>query len=347
MTVTSASSSSPDSVAVLLLDGGLGTSLADDYGVRFGPHTPLWSSHLLIADQTTLLACQRDFAEVPVDIISTATYQVSLQGFANTVTSRFPNGIGRGDIIPFIRDAVRIAEDAAGSTGARVALSLGPYGACMVPSQEYSGRYDEQHDSVDALRGWHVDCLGLFQEAGVFSSPVAGYVALETVPRVDEIVALRQALDETRAVAFGTPFWISCLFPREEEGKEFTLPDGSSVKEAVAAMLDVSLRTLISSYERAVAELLAAEQIDAAPPALILYPDGTNGEVYNTSTQTWELPEGTGQRDISWETQLAQIVRETRSRGRWRQIVVGGCCKAGHRELGRLCRELQQQGLRG
>ncbi|KAL2757263.1 hypothetical protein ACRALDRAFT_2039731 [Sodiomyces alcalophilus JCM 7366] len=361
--MASASPASPsDSAAVLLLDGGLGTSLEDEHGVRFGHHTPLWSSHLLVTDQATLLACQRAFADVPVDILSTATYQVSIDGFANTATSRFPNGIGRGDIGPFIRDAVRIARDVAGSTGAKVALSVGPYGACMVPSQEYSGRYDSQYDSVEALREWHVDRLRLFQEAEVFSSPVVGYVALETLPRADEIVALREALNETRVLAAAeTPFWMSCLFPGD--GEELALPDGSSVKEAVTAMLSSAvegprpwgiginctkvgkLRSLISSYESAVAELVEAEEMDAFPPALVLYPDGTNGEVYNTSTQTWELAEDIGPGRASWETQLAEIVQETQSRGRWKTIVVGGCCKAGHRHVSRLGEEMRRRGV--
>jgi hypothetical protein len=29
-------------------------------------------------------------------------------------------------------------------------------------------------------------------------------------------------------------------------------------------------------------------------PCLVLYPDGTNGEVYNTTTQVWEKPGGLG-----------------------------------------------------
>jgi hypothetical protein len=34
--------------------------------------------------------------------------------------------------------------------------------------------------------------------------------------------------------------------------------------------------------------------IVGAAPYLVLYPDGTNGEVYNTTTQVWEKPDGLG-----------------------------------------------------
>ena len=71
-------------------------------------------------------------------------------------------------------------------------------------------------------------------------------------------------------------------------------------------------------------------------PALVLYPDGTNGEVYNTTTQTWELPEGVEAAGKTWEEQLAEVVEATRDRGEWPVIVVGGCCRASSDDIKRL-----------
>lgn len=346
---------SSEPTIVSFLDGGLGTSLEDKYELRFDHTTPLWSSHLLVSDQATLLACQKDFADVPVDIVLTATYQISVHGFAATRTASFPDGIPRESISPFVRDAVRIAREATRSDGAKVALSIGPYGACMVPSQEYSGRYDADHDSLEALRAWHSDRLRLFADADAFAS--VGYVALETLPRIDEIVALRQALDQTRVLSAGgdVPFWISCLYPGEKDA----LPDGSSVKEAVAAMLDTrtansvpwgiginctkiwKLDSLVIAYEDAISELLQTGIISSSPPTLLLYPDGTNGEVYNTTRQTWEMPEGVDLPQVPWEDELAGVVQRARSRGRWKHVVVGGCCKASHALIARLRHRLQ------
>ncbi|KAK2001550.1 homocysteine S-methyltransferase [Colletotrichum falcatum] len=335
---------------VLILDGGLGTSLEDKYGIKFeSAVTPLWSTHLLVDGQETLLACQKDFGNVPVDIILTATYQLSIHGFANTRTAKYPNGIDRATIANFIHDAIRIAREAGRAHGAKTALSIGPYGACMIPGQEYSGAYDSDHDSLEKLRDWHLERLQLFKDAGAFAS--VSYVAVETIPRAEEIKAVRQALDKIGLSASENPlpFWIATLFPRQDD----CLPDGSSVKEAVTAMLspDVAtsrpwgiginctkvwkLESLIKSYESAVQELIKEGAI-AEAPALILYPDGTNGEVYNTTTQKWELSEGSPRPVTSWEAQLSQIVANAESRALWNQIVVGGCCKASHSDIARL-----------
>ncbi|KAK2054289.1 homocysteine S-methyltransferase [Colletotrichum caudatum] len=336
---------------VLLLDGGLGTSLEDKYGIKFeSATTPLWSTHLLVDGQDTLFACQKDFGNVPVDIILTATYQLSIHGFANTRTAKYPNGIDPPAIVNFIQDAVRIAHEAGRAHATKTALSIGPYGACMIPGQEYSGAYDSDHDSLEKLRHWHLERLQLFKDAGAFASPVS-YLAVETIPRADEIKAVRQALDEIGLFATKSPlpFWIATLFPRQDD----CLPDGSSVKQAVTAMLSPDVATsrpwgiginctkvwkldsLIKSYESAVLELIKEGAI-AEAPALVLYPDGTNGEVYNTTTQKWELPRASRHPVTSWEAQLSQVVADAQSRGLWNQIVVGGCCKASHSDIARL-----------
>jgi len=112
---------------ILLLDGGLGTSLEDKYGVKFSNDTPLWSSHLLANGQSdVLLACQRDFGNVPVDIMLTATYQVSIEAFARTITPQHPLGILEHHMPVYLETAVAIAEEAK-QPAASIAISLGPY----------------------------------------------------------------------------------------------------------------------------------------------------------------------------------------------------------------------------
>ncbi|KAI2613492.1 Homocysteine S-methyltransferase [Hypoxylon fragiforme] len=294
---------------VLFLDGGLGTSLEDNYGVKFGKHTPLWSSHLLVDDPDTLRTCQRDFGNVPVDILSTATYQVSAEGFARTKTSDHPHGISRSEILPFLNLAISIAEEVK-APEARVALSLGSYGSCMVPSQEYSGKYDGEHDSIEQLCDWHRDRIGLFNQIDRLESRV-GFVAFETVPKLIEIKAIRKLFthapsssSNARPILHGSlPFWISCVFPNDD----YTLPDGSDIDQVVDAMLDPDasdvfpwgiginctkinkLPELVRMYSTAVSRLAKAGRL-TAQPSLVLYPDGTNGEVYDTTTMTWHAP---------------------------------------------------------
>lgn len=332
---------------ILILDGGLGTSLESKHSVSFSRSTPLWSSHLLISDPATLQSCQADFGAVPVDVLLTATYQASARGFADTRTQGFPDGVGRETVPRFLDDAVSIARRAVGDD-AHVALSYGPYGACLIPSQEYSGRYDAAHDSESALEEWHRERLGLFAEVPDVGKRVS-HVALETIPRVDEIIAMRKALAATPALS-DLPCWTSCLSP----GADLALPDGNSIESAVEAMLDrdVSAKTpwgiginctkvdkldrLLRVFESTVARLVDQGRLDAWP-ALVLYPDGTNGEVYNTTTQKWELPDDArGQVRSSWESQVESVVRATEDRGNWPVILVGGCCKARSEDIKRL-----------
>lgn len=297
---------------IQFLDGGLGTSLEDKHGVLFTEATPLWSSHLLLADPDTLRSCQRDFAQVPVDILLTATYQVSVEGFRRTRTASFPDGVPRAEIPPFLDLAVSILEQVK-EPATKVALSLGPYGAVMTPSQEYSARYDNEHDSVEKLFRWHADRIGLFASVPRLDSRV-DFIAFETVPRLDEILAIRKlstllASPSADAVVAGPlgriPYWISCVFA----GADQTLPDGSTVSQVIRALLSLEhsdnppwgiginctkiadLPQLVRMYEISV-RLLEEEGHLRTWPSLLLYPDGTNGEIYDTATKTWRLPTG-------------------------------------------------------
>ncbi|KAJ5688979.1 hypothetical protein N7462_003371 [Penicillium macrosclerotiorum] len=345
-------------VSVQILDGGLGTSLQDQYGVKFdSTTTPLWSSHMLVSDSATLQACQQDFGTAGVDVLLTATYQVSSEGFARTKTTEFPNGIPVTAMGKYLQIAVDVAERAKVRDSAKIALSLGPYGACMIPGQEYSGAYDTAHESEESLYQWHLERLRLFLAADGNLLSRVQYVAFETLPRLDEIRAVRRAIHDS---GITTPFWIACVFPREDD----LLPDGSSIEQVVQAAITPmengrtpwgigmnctklhKLSGLISNFGTCVNEAVTSGQV-AIVPSLVLYPDGTNGEVYNTTTQTWEKPDDfnkSGNRDTrSWEIQLAQIVNDASKNGPFESFLVGGCCKASHRDIGNLRQQFSTQ----
>lgn len=301
-------------IPIQFLDGGLGTTLEDKYQVRFTEATPLWSSHLLVSGQgrETLKSCQRDFADVPVDILLTATYQVSEEGFQRTRTEAYPDGVPRSEIPRFLDVAVSIAEEVKQSP-TKIALSLGSYGAIMTPSQEYTGQYDDNHNSADKLYRWHADRMSLFTSVPRLSSRV-DFIAFETVPRLDEILAIRRlttlsSSDSADAAApdpLGRlPYWISCVFP----GDARALPDGSTISQVIRALLSLEhsqdppwgiginctkiaeLPNLVREYEMSVRLLEKDNQLHSWP-SLLLYPDGTNGEVYDTTTKTWKMPIG-------------------------------------------------------
>ncbi|KAJ5947851.1 hypothetical protein N7466_000866 [Penicillium verhagenii] len=338
---------------VKILDGGLGTSLQDQYGVEFdSTTTPLWSSHMLVSDPTTLEACQKDFCVAGADVLLTATYQVSPEGFQRTKTAEFPNGIPSTAIGRYLQTAVDVAERANVCDGAQVALSLGPYGACMIPGQEYSGAYDAAHDGEEELYQWHLERLRLVLGAEGNLIQRLQYVAFETLPRLDEVRAVRRAIRDAGITE--VPYWIACVFP----GDDGLLPDGSSIEQVVDAAVGPmeggglapwgiginctkihKLPGLVDRFGACIAEVVAGGKI-LSVPSLVLYPDGTNGEVYNTTTQVWEKPEDPsygGLRDTRlWETQMAQVVNDAYEKGPFKSFLVGGCCKASHHDIKKL-----------
>lgn len=288
---------------IYLLDGGLGTTLADHYGCIFDGSTPLWSSQLLLTSPSTLLSAQSAFADAGADVILSATYQASFEGFEQS-------GVGAQDAEKAMRSAVKIARESLSEVGekrkGKVALSLGAYGAVMIPSQEYSGEYDEGHRTSSQLREWHQSRIEAFCKDQETWENV-DLVAFETLPLLAETYAVREVMGDIRGKGEEKEFWISCVFP----GEGNRLPDGSSVKEIVKAMLGKSegwrvpmgvginctkvgkVEELIREFEREVGALVESGEVGEWP-SLVVYPDGTNGEVYNTTTKEWERKEEGG-----------------------------------------------------
>ncbi|RMZ75685.1 hypothetical protein DV738_g5327, partial [Chaetothyriales sp. CBS 135597] len=313
---------------ILLLDGGLGTTLEDEHAIKFSTSTPLWSSHLLISSPEVLSQVQSDFAQAGADIILTATYQASIDGFCKTLVAGQP--VQGEDAKRYMLSSVQISRDAIVTSkgDGLVALSLGPYGATMSPSTEYSGEYGST--SGADLVEFHRQRLGLFASDEATWARV-DLLAFETLPRLDEIRAVRQVMRDAPA----KPSWLSCVFPGAETD---SLPDGSSIPEVVAAMLEGDqppaaiglnctkigkVKNLILQFEDAIA------QQGHDYPRLVIYPDGAGNQVYDTHLKQWvAAAQATGsEASRPWSSVMAEIVREVQQRGKWKSIIVGGCCK--------------------
>lgn len=318
---------------ILLLDGGLGTTLEEEHNVKFSSEeTPLWSSHLLVSSPKTLLKVQTDFANAGADIILTATYQASFDGMTKTPAISHYKQLEKKDLL---RSAVSISRAAFEPTGhcGLVALSLGAYGATLIPSQEYTGEYGE----CDLL-SFHRSRLEVFTSNTWNGIDI---VAFETLPRLDEIKIARQVMIEHH----DKPFWISCVFPKDEK-----LPDGSSIEEVVQAILEeketaspyaIGINcTMVHKISGLVKEFEeAAEKLHSTLPRLVIYPDGAGGLVYDTSQQKWV---GDGTEEAPWDEQVYGIVREVLKRGKWAGIIVGGCCKTTPGHIAKLRKRLEE-----
>lgn len=331
---------------ILLLDGGLGTTLEDDYGFKFDASTPLWSSHLLVTDPDTLEKAQSSFVSAGVDVLLTPTYQASHGGFAKTVLN--------GERIDYFEEicqyldlAVDISHHAFNNQSGLVALSLGAYGATMSPSQEYGGQYGEFCDETK-LEHWHVERIAMFWA----SWDKVDIVAFETIPRLEEVKAIRTAANVNRNSRSLKPYWVTCVFPGDGD----SLPDGHSIEDVVRVLFEDRkwndgtamsspwglgvncvevgrVSHLIKEFEEAAAKL------DVALPRLVVAPNGSKGQKYDSKTQTWV---GTKEENGDWADSVWKIVKEVQERGKWKGIVVGGCCKTGPVEIANLRRMIDE-----
>ena len=213
-----------------------------------------------------------------------------------------------------------------------IALSLGAYGAILTPSQEFSGVYPADMTDEHALASWHKDRLGIFwQDAATWNQ--IEYVAFETVRPLAEIRGIRRA-----ASVLGKKWWISHVVPEpvgeldvaavvtamlgsgdDDDDDDLAVPWGIGVNctavEKVGQVENGYRETIREKFPDLVGGLW-----------LVLYPDGTRGETYNTESMSW-----VGKDDSvliePWEDTVMRVVGTARASGVWKGIIVGGCCK--------------------
>lgn len=345
------------SLPILLLDGGLGTTLeAPPHKVKFTSSTPLWSSHLLLSSPSTLAAVHRSFLDAGTDILLTATYQTSFEGF-----TRMDPKYTRDDAARYMRSAIPLAHDAFAShpnKPVRVALSLGPYGATMSPiAAEYSGAYPEEMDSEDALRKWHGERLRVFTEDDASWNGVE-YVAFETVRRADEVKAIRGAIyDILSGGKRRQPWWLCGVFPTEEvdaddvrrwvraavgDSDSLPRPWGIGVNCTRVGSLGPIVDIMRDELQRMVEEGHFVDEWQTTPgrPWLVLYPDGTQGEEYDPATKEW-VKKRTEENARPWDEVYWEVVEKVKP-GDWEGVILGGCCRAGPDHIAALRRRADQ-----
>ncbi|KAL4882430.1 Homocysteine S-methyltransferase [Aspergillus karnatakaensis] len=338
---------------ILLLDGGLGTTLeAPPFNITFTESTPLWSSHLLISSPATLRSAHRAFHNAGADILLTATYQTSIEGFAKTNAGHTAEDAERymRSAIPLVSSVIASARQQ--QRPCRVALSLGPYGATMAPvAAEYTGIYPVQMDREEALRQWHARRLRVFACDNASWDGV-DYVAFETLRRADEVCAVRAAMSDVVHGSQNKPWWVCGVFPAEEVdetdvrrwvcaavGAQHGLPRPwglglnctriDHVAKIVSIMRD-EIQCLLGKEDGFVDEWTAS----SGKPWLVLYPDGTKGEKYDPVTKTWVMSE-TGAAQEPWDKTFWNVVQQQTEED-WEGIIIGGCCRSGPADIAAL-----------
>jgi homocysteine S-methyltransferase len=297
-----------------VLDGGLATQL-EAQGNDLSD--ALWSARLLIERPEEIRRAHLAFYRAGARVAITASYQATVEGFAR-------RGIGRDEAVGLILRSVALAceareayRDECGSFDPDpllVAASIGPYGAFLADGSEYRGRYGL---SVQALADFHRERLE------VLAASEADLLACETIPELEEGVALVGLLAETSGVAAWLSF--SCV-----DGAR--LRSGAPVEEAFAladssgAVVAVGVNCTAPEH---VAELVARARHVTAKP-IVVYPN--SGEGWNAEARRWMA--GLSSEQSSWRgTAQASAGEAALSWLRAGATLVGGCCRVRPAEI--------------
>ncbi|XP_008405874.1 homocysteine S-methyltransferase isoform X1 [Poecilia reticulata] len=297
----------------LILDGGLATELEARGAELQGD--PLWSARLLHTNPQAIKETHYRFLLSGADVITTATYQASVQGFISHL------GVSCDEARKLLMSGVHLAKEAvetfpSGDRSLLVAGSVGPYGAFLHDGSEYSGAY-AQRMSVEELKLWHkaqVECLAA---AG------ADLVAFETIPSIKEAQAVVELLREFP----DCNAWLSFSCKDEKH-----ISDGSPFADAVrlACRSPQLLAVGVNCCRPAVVEPL----LDSARAAL---GPGVSWVVYPNSGEDWDIEQGwqRSERTAGWTPELS---------GAWLKqgaALLGGCCRIGPAHIAALRQQLK------
>jgi homocysteine S-methyltransferase len=285
----------PDSRPVVL-DGGLAT-LLEQHGHDLSSH--LWSARLLRDDPRAIEAAHREFYSAGAEVATTASYQVSFEGFGAA-------GVERDEVEALLRRSVELAAAARDAVAPEgwVAASVGPYGAVLADGSEYRGDYDLD---VAGLRAFHrprLDVLAATVGEG------ADVLAVETVPALAEVEAVLAELDGT-----GVPAWLSLS---AADGRTRA---GEPLEEAFAMAADVSEVMAVGVNCTTPADAGAAVPLAGAHGPVVVYPN--SGQSWNAVTREWEGTSAFDADEVSaWVAAGARLV--------------GGCCRVGTDDIAAL-----------
>jgi homocysteine S-methyltransferase len=288
----------PENTA-LIADGGLATELeARGHDLSDG----LWSARLLVEAPQEVTAVHTAFFRAGAMIATTASYQASFDGFADS-------GISRDDTVRLLRRSVELAKtarDEVGVAGRRVAASVGPYGAALADGSEYRGRYGL---SVAQLEDWHRPRLEVLADAG------ADVLALETIPDVDEAEALVNLVR-----SLGVPAWLSYTIDGTRTRAGQPLAAAFAVAVGVPEIVAVGVNCCAPDDV-----LPAIGQARETGKPVIVYPN--SGERWDSARRAWVGPSRFSARlAVQWAAAGARVI--------------GGCCRVRPADIAELATAL-------
>jgi homocysteine S-methyltransferase len=296
----------------VMLDGGLATEME-----RRGADLDhfLWSARMLAELPDLVRRVHYDYLAAGADVIATATYQASFDGFERA-------GFGGPEAERLMRLAVELAtqaRDAFWSDPANradrlrplVAASIGPYGACLHDGSEYHGNYAVGPREIS---DFHRPRLDVLADTG------ADLLAFETIPSQQEAELLLELIGDYPGYSGWLSF--SCRNGSQvSHGEPFA--DCAALADGVEQISAVGVNCTAPEY---VSSLLECARVVAKP--LMAYPN--SGEHWVAENNTWAGQGAQGLTPLDWYRRGARLL--------------GGCCRTGPEDIRRMRAELVKLG---
>ncbi|XP_019442182.1 PREDICTED: homocysteine S-methyltransferase 3-like isoform X1 [Lupinus angustifolius] len=301
-----------------IIDGGFATEL-ERHGADL--KDPLWSAKCLITSPHLVRRVHLDYLDAGANIIITASYQATIQGFE-------AKGLSREEGEALLRRSVKLALEARDIYYERctkdfsdfirdqtyskrpilIAASVGSYGAYLADGSEYRGDYGDAV-TVETLKDFHRDRIKILADSG------ADLIAFETIPNLLEaksnlMQAYAQVLEEE---GIEIPAWFS--FSCKDESN---VVSGDSILDC-ASIADSSTQVVAVGVNctapRFIHGLISSIKKVTSKPVLV-YPN--SGETYIAESSRWVKSSGVDEEDF-----VSHI-------GKWRDAgasIFGGCCR--------------------
>ncbi|KAD6120029.1 hypothetical protein R6Q59_026128 [Mikania micrantha] len=311
---------------VAIIDGGFATEL-ERHGADL--NDPLWSAKCLLTSTDLVRQVHLDYLEAGADIIMTASYQATIQGFE-------AKGFSKEESEAMLQKSVDIACEARNVYHERccnsemnftsdgkilknrpilVAASVGSYGAYLADGSEYSGDYGDAMD-LEFLKSFHRRRVQVLAESG------ADLIAFETVPNKIEAQAYAELLEEGIKI----PAWFSF---NSKDGVNVVSGDSltecakiaDSCKKVIAVGINCTPPRFISCLIKSI------KKVTAKP--ILIYPN--SGETYDAELKQWVQNTGVPDEDfVSYVNNWCEIGAS----------LVGGCCRTTPNTIKAICRTL-------
>jgi homocysteine S-methyltransferase len=294
----------------VMLDGGLATEM-ERLGAELDDE--LWSAKMLTESPELIRRVHGDFLSAGADIIATATYQASFEGFAR-------KGIDRTRAEGLMRlgvDLAVLARESFWSDSRNhvdrqrplVAASIGPYGASLHDGSEYHGNYAI---GIAELRAFHRQRLDVLADAG------ADLLAFETIPSREEAEVLLELLERYP----GCHAWLSFSCRNNGNvchGERFA--DCAALADQSDQLVAVGINC---TAPRHITQLL--ESAASLKTPLAAYPN--SGETWSAQRQEWDGESCSGFPVAEWYDAGARLI--------------GGCCRTTSGDIAEMRSFLEQ-----